>query len=279
MQMPGHAAGFGHQGQVNGHFAREARYWADVYRRDDDVDAVIYQRRLCCVLDMVDRLGLTGDAPLLEIGSGAGYAAVALARRGHRVEAVDPVARMVDATRRHAQRAGVAASLQCREGDINALPFADGAFAVVIAMGVLPWLPSIAGPLGEIRRVLRPGGHAILTVDNRWGLRQFVEPYTNPLLQPVKVALKALLRRPPNGRVLTHSISLNACHAAVAAAGMERRAGVTLGFGAFTFLNRRLLPNAIGLPVHRLLQPLADRNVPILRSLGGQYVLLAQKPA
>lgn len=279
MESLGDYQATGHQTLVNSHFDRAASYWAEVYERDDDVDAIVYQDRLRRVLDLVDWLDLAPLTPALEIGSGAGHATVALAERGFVVDAVDAVHTMVEATRELAVKAGLAEQVTCGLADIQTLPFPDETFGLVVAMGVLPWLPSIAAPLREISRALRPGGWAIVTVDNRWGLRQVAEPYTNPLLRPTKLAIKSALQpfRRKRERVLTHSISIGKCDAMLAGAGLKKVAGVTLGFGPFSFFHHALLPRSTALTVHRRLQGLADRGVPLLSSIGAQYIVLARK--
>src|SRR2546429_6673175 len=51
----------------------------------------------------------------------------------------------------------------------------------------------------------------------------------------------------------------------------------TVGFGPFSFLGWKFLSDSSGVRVHRRLQQLADRGVPILRSMGTQYIVLARK--
>lgn len=50
--------------------------------------------------------------------------------------------------------------------DINRFPFADGAFDVVIVIDVHEHFPDVGGLNREIRRVLAPGGLAIITTPN-----------------------------------------------------------------------------------------------------------------
>ncbi len=268
----------GHQALVNSHFEGAASYWADVYR-GGDVDAVVYQARLNLVLALVDGLRLPPASHILEIGSGAGYATVALAERGFFLHAVDAVATMVEATRDRVVKAGYGRQVTTGLADMQSLPFPDESFSLVVAMGVLPWLPSASLPLRQVGRVLRPGGYAIVTVDNRWGLRQFVEPYTNPLLGPAKAAFKIALQpfRRPHNRALTRSISIGACDAMLHAAGLKKLTGCTLGFGPFSFFNHTLLRPSFALTVHRRLQALADRGIPLLAGAGAQYIVLGQK--
>src|SRR5437773_1141181 len=61
------------------------------------------------------------------------------------------------------------------------------------------------------------------------------------------------------------------------AAGLEKIAGRTVGFGPFSVLGWKVLSDSSGVRVHRRLQQLADRGVPILRSMGTQYIVLARK--
>jgi SAM-dependent methyltransferase len=68
--------------------------------------------------------------------------------------------------------------------DITAIPFRDGAFDLVLASHVLEHVPSDAPALGEIGRVLNPGGLAVLMVPMLpdWRERTTVEfGYANPL--------------------------------------------------------------------------------------------------
>lgn len=53
-----------------------------------------------------------------------------------------------------------------RQGDICALPFADASFDAVICSSVLyhQWVGDIAGAVGEMGRVLRPGGVLLINV-------------------------------------------------------------------------------------------------------------------
>jgi hypothetical protein len=63
------------------------------------------------------------------------------------------------------------------------------------------------------------------------------------------------------------------------AAGLEKLDGITLGFGPFTFFGHHLLPDDVGLGMHRMLQRLVQQQFPVLRSLGSQYIVFARKTA
>ena len=62
----------------------------------------------------------------------------------------------------------------------------------------------------------------------------------------------------------------------MADAGLAREQGRTIGFGPFSLRNLRL-PDSLGMPIHRSLQYLADRDVRLLRSAGLVYVVIGRK--
>jgi SAM-dependent methyltransferase len=112
-----------------------------------------------------EMLRLAGDVAghrILDAGCGAGPLASALADRGAEVTGFDSSAAMVDLAR---QRLGTDADLHV--ADLAApLPFPDAAYDDVVASLVLHYLADWSGPLGELRRVLKPGGRLIVSVNH-----------------------------------------------------------------------------------------------------------------
>ncbi len=161
---------------VQAYFESEAPFWRSIYARND-VYAIIYQDRQAAVLSQVDRLVLPAAAKVLDIGCGAGLTSVSLAQRGFIVNAIDVAPAMLAQTKRLAKDSGVEQNVRTSEGDVRHLPFPDGMFHLVIALGVLPWLHALDGPMQEMARVLRNGGYLIITVDNRWRLHELADPF------------------------------------------------------------------------------------------------------
>lgn len=107
-------------------------------------------------------------ARILEVGCGWGELAAWLAREtGAQVVATDLSPRMVELAREH----GVDAQL----ADVQALPFDDGSFDVVVAAWMLYHVPDLDRGVGEIARVLRPGGRLVAATNSIYHLHELRE--------------------------------------------------------------------------------------------------------
>ena len=100
-----------------------------------------------------------GDERALDVGTGAGALALALAPLVHEVVGLDPVPELLELA-----RARSLPNTEFVQGDGAALPFPDGEFDL---SGTHRTLHHVARPelvVAELARVTRPGGH-VLTVD------------------------------------------------------------------------------------------------------------------
>ncbi len=102
---------------------------------------------------------LAGGA-VLDVGCGPGTLALELARRapGLTITGVDISADMVAAARSAAAQAGLGAQLRFEAADGAALPFPDGSVDLVISTLSMHHWERKAAVLGELARVVRPGG-------------------------------------------------------------------------------------------------------------------------
>jgi len=102
---------------------------------------------------------------VLEIGPGLGSDHARFARSGARMFAVDLTLRHLELTQRRFRLEGL--TTRVAHADVEDLPFRDGAFDGVYAFGVIHHTPHMARAIGEIHRVLRPGGRAIVGLYHR----------------------------------------------------------------------------------------------------------------
>jgi SAM-dependent methyltransferase len=111
-----------------------------------------------------------GRLRILDVGTGPGFFAIIMTQAGHDVTAVDCTGAMLDAAARNAAREGL--EIDFRQSDAHSLEFDDGSFDLVISRNVAWTLLDAAGAYKEWRRVLAPGGRALI-FDANWNLRLF----------------------------------------------------------------------------------------------------------
>jgi len=132
---------------------------ADVYdtRFADELDAKPADREL------LERFVASTTGPLVDIGCGPGHIGAFVRARGHRVVGLDLSPAM--ARRASARLDGAVV------GDVRALPFADRSIGGIVAFYSLIHVrrPELVGALGEIRRVLRPGGRTLFSAHEGTG--------------------------------------------------------------------------------------------------------------
>jgi ubiquinone/menaquinone biosynthesis C-methylase UbiE len=99
---------------------------------------------------------------LLEVGCGMGFDSLEFLKRGVRVTATDLTPNAVALARRHFELEEVRAEA-VQTANALELPFDDDTYDAVWANGVLHATGHTARAVQEVRRVLKPGGRAIIS--------------------------------------------------------------------------------------------------------------------
>ncbi|MEP6572315.1 MAG: class I SAM-dependent methyltransferase [Gemmatimonadota bacterium] len=122
---------------------------------------------------VLDRIQWTGSEAVLDVGCGRGLMLVGAARRlttGRATgvdiwQSEDLSGNRPDATLENARREGVAERVVVETADMRKLPFPDAAFDVALSCAAIHNVPTAEGraaAIGEISRVLKPGGRAVI---------------------------------------------------------------------------------------------------------------------
>jgi ubiquinone/menaquinone biosynthesis C-methylase UbiE len=106
---------------------------------------------------VVDFAAPTGTERVLDIGTGAGHTALALAPRVSSVVLTDPVPMMLATARRLFTEAGIR-NAEFVEAVAERLPFPDESFDIVTTRLAAHHFDDVALACREVARVLRPGG-------------------------------------------------------------------------------------------------------------------------
>jgi len=131
----------------------------------------------------IEALAPEPQSRVLDSAAGAGGAALELARRGHKVTAIDASLAMVARTRERATAMGLLVEALTMDGQDLAFP--DASFdAAISVLGVILFPDAVRG-LSELRRIVRPGG--------RIALITWTAPETYELIGELRAAALSVL--------------------------------------------------------------------------------------
>lgn len=130
---------------------------------------LLNRMNMAVVESTLSRLELEPHHHVLEIGFGGGAALALVSKRLNTgvVTGVDFSPEMVREAERHFRHEIANGRLRLQVGDIAALPFASAAFDRVFTINTIYFWPDTVQGFGEIRRVLKPGGLAVVALRSR----------------------------------------------------------------------------------------------------------------
>jgi demethylmenaquinone methyltransferase / 2-methoxy-6-polyprenyl-1,4-benzoquinol methylase len=123
---------------------------------------------------LVDRVNPLPGQRVLDVATGTGLVAFALARRGCEVVGLDQSQDMLGVARRHlSERPELARRITFVQGEAEKLPFADGEFDALTFTYLLRYVDDRAATMRELARVVKPQA--------RIGMVEFGVPESPPL--------------------------------------------------------------------------------------------------
>ncbi len=129
----------------------------------DDLEQYHFEK-LHHLLRLVDFDGYGGRS-VLDVGCGAGIDLARFARGGALATGVDLAPSAIELARTNFTQQTLPGRFEVANAE--ELPFPDNSFDLVFAHGVVQYTPDPQRLVNECRRVLRPGGEAIVQVYNR----------------------------------------------------------------------------------------------------------------
>lgn len=163
MQTKGYK-GLGMEGRV-------AKWYAKNTRKDLDEFKALAQRMSA---------NLHEGSSVLEVAPGPGYFAIELAKLGkYKITGLDISNTFVDIARRNALEGGVQVDFQ--HGNVSQMPFQDGSFDLIVCRAAFKNFAEPVAALKEMRRVLRPGGKALIIDLRRDAPKEAIDEYVDKM--------------------------------------------------------------------------------------------------
>ena len=155
---------------------QDASQYEEFRYRSDSCEGLAYVTRKELVLASVDR----ASGNVLDIGCGPGILTKDLLGRNLRVFSADLSMEMMKRAKAQAMMSARPDNAHFVSTNISEICFADSTMDTVLCIGVVSYVNDYAPLLSEIHRVLKPGGTAVIQIDNiTWPIlyRKFVPLY------------------------------------------------------------------------------------------------------
>ncbi len=252
--------------------------WKTIYS-EDGWNPFMARQRLRYVIRLMDQLQIRSKGAALDLGCGCGEYSRLLLDRGFKVTACDSSEDMVIEARKNAGYAN--GSFQAIVADAESLPFAAESFQLILCIGVLAYLRKDNEAIGEMFRVLAPGGHLILTVLNSVRLGRLPKLCAGKLLR----GLKLIPPRTPTGasiqvqeyEMVRRSHIPRQLDATLRLSGFEKLTSLSLGYSPSLLIRKRpKTAQKLSATVDKAFQKL---HLPFQDRFGRYYIVAVRRSA
>jgi ubiquinone/menaquinone biosynthesis C-methylase UbiE len=155
------------KGELARFYDRTARHYHEMHYIVKTEYTPLKQRQLY-IERMIEDLRPPRNAKILDVGCGPGELLLNLLRKGYDARGIDIAEGMVREATATIQASGFPQFDGASVGDIERLQFSNSEFDIVVASGVIEYQKNDDVSLAEMKRVLKPGGHLILNVTNKY---------------------------------------------------------------------------------------------------------------
>lgn len=170
---------YSRQDTVKEYFSTRSEYWNNLYNPSGSEDLFTrfeLSKRKDIVFSLISEIPADHLSSALDLGCGAGHYLAQLAMMNLDCTGVDISDEMLDLTRDKLVSQSTP-GVKLVQSNCNNIPIQDQSFDLILCVGLLEYLDNEDDTLREIKRLLTPGGFAIVTFPNLIKLRNLLNPY------------------------------------------------------------------------------------------------------
>ena len=159
--------------RVTTYFDESKGWQGDLYHTEDSYFSRVINRRKQYALEMINSLPDLKIGKALDIGCGSGVYLREFFNMGFDCYGIDISSEMVEACKTLLRADQHPDRIHLFQGEVEKLPFKDNEFDLVICIGVLGYLLRDEKALGELKRIVKPGGYLLVNLTNMYSLSDF----------------------------------------------------------------------------------------------------------
>jgi ubiquinone/menaquinone biosynthesis C-methylase UbiE len=263
-----------HKKDVADYFSKTKVAWQNIYKRSErgiNFYNHFMMQRQETIIHLLNRHMGNQQLKVLDAGCGPGVIIDALINHGHHVVGIDITSDMVKEANRTIQKYSSNGSA-CLLADIEALPFKNSSFDVVICSGVLQYLPTDQLSTREMSRLIKNNGLLIVTLPNILRINILFDPFYY-FFRGTKYISHKLFK---NNMRRIKELSPNDFHSndnfrnrrywywqlngLCKQFGLKKFDALSVGYGPLTFCGKEFLSRVISLKISMLLDKLSKKR-------------------
>ena len=157
---------------VKQYYEDEAYNYNKEFYEDKEVyPTLIYRQNY--ILQMINSLHLPKESKILDVGCGPGELVIKLHEYFDTLIGLDIASEMIEIANRKKLKYAPNSNLTFEIGDIENLKFRNETFDLIVCSGVVEYLNNDEEWMKEVKRVLKPDGHLIINVTNKYSIRKW----------------------------------------------------------------------------------------------------------
>lgn len=285
-----HSLNSKHKNLVAKHFDNSSDYWLNLYkeRPKDNLKNYIMRRRKEIVLSKINEY-INHNYPIrvLDVGCGAGIYIKEFVQNGFITYGVDISRIMIEKGLMNLE-VSKKSKIKISVADAENLPFKKDSFDLIVAIGLLEYLPDNKKALSEFERLLKRNGILIFTIPNLIKLSYIFDPYY--YLIRIFALIKFLFRKNHTKKEISHSDfshNNNFTNKRYLKKDIQRLLNNTklqkkevcgIGYGPFTFFQKQIIPLKTGIRLSNLLEKISKNKLfSSLDYFASRWIVVTQK--